>query len=139
MDEARLKEIEDLLMDPFNVQLLWEPAKELLTEVRRLREENNKLCSMVKRFLSKPKLICERCGIGYPVEMSVKQPPFICLPCLTGEVRELHSMLTRLEWYEWRDDPKYDITGVARLCPVCDRMKGEGHDPDCELAALISE
>ena len=48
-----------------------------------------------------------------------------------AEVSRLRAMLVRLEW-------EHDGNGV-RWCPNCEAAKEDGHEDDCELAALLRD
>lgn len=51
------------------------------------------------------------------------------VPLLTAEVRKLRAALESVEW-EGGDNEE-------ALCPACQELKGDGHAPDCALAAAL--
>ena len=51
------------------------------------------------------------------------------------------AMFRRLEWSGVAGQCDYDCpdTDPEPKCPICGNLERRGHDPDCELAALIAE
>jgi hypothetical protein len=54
------------------------------------------------------------------------------MKALLAERDNLLDLLRRVEWAAYNPDHPWD-----QCCPVCGRLKRDGHAPDCELAAAL--
>ena len=74
-------------------------------------------------------MICSKCSIP---DCNIFKDKLDCISGLAKTALAYREMLERLEWAGLTNSNCY-------YCVICGRRKEKGHQPDCELAALLKE